>query len=210
LGGLSDASAEPIRDGQQSAQASNTGDLPSPAQGTWRIEMRYLPIGHRGHAHLTLVDPDGKPRQQLHGLAESRNTGEIMTFGPDGSKLVVRSDRRMPEEKTPKIADVAHGSYDEIVRGKWARGLRTANEITKRDFDYKGYDPSYEMGSDGGQIQNSNSVAYTLGRAMGLDLDGAIRDAGMERRFSGWNRHLLDPDYRRYVAPPQFSVGTTP
>ncbi len=211
LGGLSDASAEPSSDDQRLAQASNAEDLPPPAQGTWRIELRYLPILHRGHAFLALVDPNGRSQRQLHGLSESRNTAEIQAFGQDGSKLEAGSDHEFRiGEQTPKIADVAHGSYDEVVRGKWARGLRAANEITDRDFDYKGHDPSYELGSDGGQIQNSNSVAYTLGRAMGLDLDGAIRDAGMERRFSGWNRNLLDTDYRRYVAPPQFAVSTAP
>jgi hypothetical protein len=181
LGGLSDASAEPIRDGQQLAQASTASDLPPPAQGTWRIELRYLPIGHRGHAFLTLVDPEGK--------TQARTT---------------------MWERSSKVDDVAHGTYDEIVREKWARGLQTKNEINERDFDYKGHDPSYELGTDGGQIQNSNSAAYTFGRTMDLDLDGALRDAGMERRFSGWNRFLLDPNYRRYFAPPTFPIADAP
>jgi hypothetical protein len=91
------------------------------------------------------------------------------------------------------------------VRGKWARGQQTADEINKRNLDYKSDDLSYEiLGGKGGQIQNSNSAAYTYGKAMDLDLDGVIRDAGIERRLPGWGRNLLDPGYQPYVAPPTF------
>jgi len=69
---------------------------------------------------------------------------------------------------------------------------------------------AYEFGGKGGQIQNSNSVAFTLGKAMGLDLSRALRDKGMMRTFSGWDRDLLDPKYQRYVAPPMFSVTNAP
>jgi hypothetical protein len=45
---------------------------------------------------------------------------------------------------------------------------------------------------------------------MGLDLDGALREAGKARKFSGWGRDLLDPNYKRYVAPPVFPNDRTP
>ena len=35
----------------------------------WKIELKYLPIAHRGHAFLALVDHDGKVVGELHGLA---------------------------------------------------------------------------------------------------------------------------------------------
>jgi len=198
--------------GDPSPRAPNTDGLPAPTQGTWRIELRYMPIGHRGHAFLTLVDPEGRTKGELHGLAQSRNTGEVVPFGADGSKLVAQAppDRTPMWQRSSKVADVAHGPYDEIVRGTWASGLRASDEINQRDFDYKSHDPSYELGGDGGQIQNSNSAAYTLGRVMGLDLDRAVHDAGMGRRFSGWNRDLLGPDYQRYVAPPTLPVAQAP
>lgn len=89
--------------------------------------------------------------------------------------------------RSKKVDDVAYGPYDDIVRGKWGRGQQIADEITRRKFDYKGDDPSYEIvGGSGGQIQNSNSVAYTFGKGMDLDLDSAVRAAGIERRFPGW------------------------
>jgi hypothetical protein len=105
--------------------------------------------------------------------------------------------------QSKKVGDVAYGNYDDIVRSKWARGQQIADEINRRNFDYKGDDLSYEIfGGSGGQIQNSNSAAYTYGHGMGLDLDSAVRDAGIERRLPGWGRNILDPKYDRYVAPP--------
>ena len=190
--------------------ASDDSRLPPDAHGAWRIELRYLPIGHRGHAFLTLVDPEGNDAGQLHGLAVSRNTGKVVPLGADGAQLQAFTDREMPRDKTTKIGDLAAGTYDEIVRGKWARGLQAADEINKRDFDYKGDDLSYEIvGGNGGQIQNSNAVAHTFGKAMDLDLDGATRDAGIERKFPGSGRDILNPGYDRYVAP-QFPRPDTP
>ena len=192
--------------------------LPPEKHGAWRIELRYLPIDvpgilplvNRGHAFLTLVDPEGKPVKQLHGRAQSKHTGEIKTMGSDDDRLVVPDDDWMSPERTRKISDVAAGTYDDIVRGKWTRGLQAADEINGRNLDYKGDDASYEaFGGSGGQIQNSNSVAHTFGRAMDLDLSTAIHDAGLDRKFPGWGRDLLDPSYKPYVAPPMFPPDDT-
>jgi|HubBroStandDraft_5_1064220.scaffolds.fasta_scaffold363283_2 hypothetical protein len=128
-------------------------------------------------------------------------------MGVDGSRLkgyILPAESKMGE-KSKKVGDVAYGTYDDIVRGRWARGQQIAGEITRQNFDYKGDDLSYEIvGGDGGQIQNSNSAAYTYGKGMDLDLDSAVRDAGIERRLPGWGRDLLEPSYKRYEAPPQF------
>jgi hypothetical protein len=194
---------------------SSKDRLPPDAHGAWRIELRHYPIGHRSHAFLTLVDPDGKVQGELHGLAFSRNGPVLspdeperpMPIGIDGSRLrgyILPGESPMGE-KSKKVGDAAYGTYDEIVRGKWARGQQIADEITRHNFDYKGDDLSYEIvGGKGGQIQNSNSAAYTYGKGMGLDLDSAVRDAGIERRLPGWGRNIIDPGYDRYVAPPQF------
>jgi len=115
------------------------------------------------------------------------------------------------KEPTREIGTVASGSAGDIME-IWERGKKAAQAINDdpKSFDYKAHDPAYEFGGNGGQIQNSNSVAYTLGRAMGLDLDGVIKQAGAERKFSGWGRNLLDPKYDRYVAPPQLAVTDAP
>ena len=181
---------------------------PAPDSDKWRIELRRHPIFHRGHAVLALVDPDGETVDELNGMAQSRNTNEIVPMGVDGMRLVVTEKPQFPEAQP--IGVLAAGSYDDIVKDRWTRGVAAARQITARDYDYKGHDPAYEFGGSGGEIQNSNSVAYTLGRAMGLDSDAVLGRSGTERRFSGWGRNLLDPNYRRYVAPPQFAVSDTP
>jgi hypothetical protein len=194
---------------------SSKDRLPPDAHGAWRIELRHYPIGHRSHALLTLVDPSGDVRGELHGLAFSRS-GRVrlpdepepsMAMGIDGSRLGGRAFRGKSDmgAKSEKVGDVAYGAYDDIVRGKWARGQQTADEIDRRNFDYKGDDISYEtIGGKGGQIQNSNSAAYTYGKAMDLDLDSIVKDAGIERRLPGWGRNILGQGYDRYIAPPQF------
>jgi hypothetical protein len=199
----------------------STNRLPPDAHGAWRIELRHYPIGHRSHAFLTLVDPDGKVQGELHGLAFSRN-GPVpspdepekpVSIGVDGSRLggyILPSESPMGAN-SQKVGEVANGTYDDIVRGKWARGQQIADEITRRNFDYKGDDLSYEIvGGRGGQIQNSNSAAYTYGKGMDLDLDSAVRDAGIERRLPGWGRNILSQGYDRYVAPPTFPNAWTP
>ena len=173
----------------------------------WTIELRYHPIFHRGHAFWVLVDPDGNDKAEMHGLARSRNTGEIADVGMDGADLVVQS---RPEGEpyfewgATRIGIVASGNYDDIVVGKWNTGQKAAITINKGNFDYKAHDPAFEIGGNGGQIQNSNSVAFTLGHAMGVDLESTSRSTGNGRRFPGGDRNLLDPGYKRYVVPPMF------
>jgi hypothetical protein len=186
---------------------------PTAAPGQWRIELRRHPILHRGHAVLALVDPTGETVAELNGMAKSRNADtdnpdKTVPIGVDGSRLVVTERIHFPNAR--RVGIVATGSYDDIVNGQWARGVDAARRITAKNYDYKGHDPAYEFGGSGGEIQNSNSVAYTLGRAMDLDLDAALNRSGTQRRFSGWGRDLLDPNYKRYVAPPQFAVSDTP
>ncbi len=181
--------------------------------GKWRIELRYLPIAHRGHAFLALVDDKGDIAGELHGLACSKHapmkpSRDPMKIGVDGSDLVAThfEGRRYGGKR---ISTVGSGSREEMER-LWADGIEAAEAINSKKFDYKAHDPAYEFGGDGGQIRNSNSVAFTLGQAMGLDLSGAMRDAEMTRTFSGRDRDLLDPKYQRYVAPPMFPVTNAP
>lgn len=191
----------------------NDAEIMYPNQnGDWRIELRYLPIAHRGHAFLALVQGRGKGEvvEELHGLSQSRNTNGIVPVGMDGARLFATNSASM-EKDIKTVAAVASGSQEEMKK-IWARGVQASEAISNKNYDYKAHDPSYELGTDGGQIQNSNSVAFTLGKAMGLDLDlnRVLREKGMTRTFSGWGRDLLDPKYERYVAPPTFPVRDAP
>jgi hypothetical protein len=204
----------PLDGGEPKPTLVGGGQEPVPERqpDEWQIELRRLPILHRGHAVLVLRGPNGE-MEELNGLAQSRNTGQLTNFGLDGMKLVAQADTGERPRYAPgaePVAVLATGSREQIVNGLWARAKRAAQEINDQNFDYKGHDPAYEFGGSGGAIQNSNSVAYTLSRAMGFDPDKIMRDAGVERRFSGWGRDLLDTSYKRYVAPPQFAAQDAP
>ncbi len=80
--------------------------------------------------------------------------------------------------------------------------------MNAKNLDYKAHDISYELGTDGGQIQNSNSANFSFGKPMHLDLSTAIRNKGLERVLPGWARDVLDPTYQPYVAPPQVRPDT--
>lgn len=202
-----------MTDPKSAAAILYPGQQSNSATGNWSIELRYLPIGHRGHAFLALVDDRGDVAGELHGLAYSKHAPmkparDPMKLGVDGSDLVATHFGGLEYGGKP-ISTVGSGSREEMEK-LWADGIEAAEAINSQKFDYKAHDPAYEFGGKGGQIQNSNSVAFTLGKAMGLDLSRALRDKGMMRTFSGWDRDLLDPKYQRYVAPPMFSVTNAP
>ena len=188
-----------------------------PNQGEpWRIELKYKTIGHRGHAYLALVDGKDRLVRELHGLGISKHTGEEMMMADDGADLRGRDKPARPDGKpimsgkNVSIGTVMSGTREEVER-KWSQGVATMNAINEKEFDYKSHDISYEFGTDGGQIQNSNSFIYTVGKAQGFDLDRAIENARMSPRvLSGWGRDLLDPRCERYVAPPTFPVRDAP
>lgn len=188
-----------------------------PDQGkSWRIELKYKTIAHRGHAYLALVDGDDKLVRELHGLGISKNTGKPMMMAGDGADLRGRDyEARLDGKpilsgKNISIGTVTSGTREEIER-KWAQGVEAMNAIDAMEFDYKSHDPTYELGTDGGEIQNSNSYIYTVGKAQGFDLDRVIENAKINPRvLSGWGRDLLDPKYQRYVAPPTFPVRDAP
>ena len=108
------------------------------------------------------------------------------------------------------IATVASGSAEEI-NGLWQRGKQAMDDINAKKPDYKAVDVAYELGHPtGGDIQNSNSTIFTIGRKMGLPLNSAIQDAGLERKFPGWGRDLLDLKRRPFVGEPPLAVRAAP
>jgi len=208
--------------------------LPGNEDGEWSIDYYYHPILHRGHAYPVLIDPQGRVREELHGLAYDRNTGDITSVGRDGNALVGLRWQNPNYETDTKdhqshhlgegqqlIGNAVAGSYSDIVQGLWRRAMAAADQINTKNFDYKGHDPAYELGSErGGQVQNSNSVANTLGLAMGVEphctLKGLACNQGWQRKFPGMDNNLLDPSYRRYRYPitavedPSLRQGSSP
>ena len=122
----------PARKDLENVQPQDVDKLPAEMPNDWHIELRYLPIGPYAHAYLALVDPSGTTQRELHGLARSRNTGELVPMGMDGAHLVgVQPDRRYFGDSTQRIATVYSGPYDDAVRGKWRSGLQAAVDMNK-------------------------------------------------------------------------------
>ncbi|HYD08035.1 MAG TPA: hypothetical protein VEC60_20030, partial [Reyranella sp.] len=118
----------------QTAQTASSNARP------WKIELRRHPIFHRGHAILALVDPNGKTVAELNGMPKSRNADterpdKVMTISGDGSRLVVTTDIQFGDGAEP-VEVVAAGSREDIA-ARWQRGLRAAQEITAKNYDYK-------------------------------------------------------------------------
>ena len=213
--------------GEENIAANNDRPLPEPIKGDgpWQIELRYLPIGPRGHAYFVLVDPQGNLREELHGLAYSRNTGNEQVMGKDGDRLMgFRASVKPKMGWQPLVGHVDDGSYEDIVQnkegtGRWQSAKNALKAINEQNFDYKADDPAFESGvsASGGQIQNSNSVAYTLLRRMASNSkDDPVAQQGWQDKFPGWGRDLLDPKYRPYRYPvtavedPSLRQGSSP
>lgn len=175
--------------------------------GDWKIVLMNHPIAHRGHAYFALVRGEKEVVSELHGFGFSKNTGDQQDLATDGANLEGRE--RIAGFKSEPIGILKTGSREEIEK-IWAKGASAIGAINEKKFDYKPSDISFELGTDGGQIQNSNSVAYTVSKAMGFDADRLLQENGKIRRFPGWGRDLLDPKYERYVAPPVFPVRDAP
>lgn len=85
----------------------------------------------------------------------------------------------------------------------WQRGMSAMNAINSdKTIDYKVFDPSFLAGGSGGQIQNSNSAIYTLGRAMKANRGGASMPfhrkcglVGMLRIFLVFGLSACERDY---------------
>ena len=207
--------------GEGNILRNNDSPLPDNASGDWQIKLQYLPIGPRGHAYFVLFDPQGKPREELHGLAFSRNTGSEAAMGADGDRLMgVRTltARMSDRDDVGDVGHIAEGSFADIVGKRWASAKNALKEINGQNFDYKADDPAFELGlsRSGGQIQNSNSVAYTLLRRMISGRDDPVAQQGWQAKFPGWGRDLLDPKYRPYRYPvtavedPNLRQGSSP
>lgn len=208
------------------------GEAENPAPGTSRIELCYWPVVYNGHAFLRRVNADGSI-EELHGFPASRNPDtsdgdkrpleeRINDEVPperavgDGARLMVRHEAKPSVDNSNykpshRVAILVSGSSGEIDK-IWQRGREAGDALNKDKgtFDYKAYDLSFPLGGNGGQIQNSNSAIYTVGRAMKLNLDGVVERAGVARKLPGWGRDLFDPKNERFVASDQFPVQNAP
>jgi len=152
--------------------------------------------GHTGHLYLALVDDSGQELETLQGGPASRKPGgtfDTSVDAPFGNwhdvapvaalhwvnrslrlKPVVKLDSNgeplLDQNKQPIAASKTLASGDPAeVNAIWQRGIDAAVKLSNDDT-YKGiqYVPQ--------GVTNSNAIAYTLSRAMGLEPPSDIPD----------------------------------
>jgi hypothetical protein len=145
-----------------------TEPMPKRSHGTWSIERLQHPIlfGLAGHNYLVLRDTEGNVVAELHGLATDAITGEWKYIGKEkGDMLKVWEfdTSRYPniEPNFPGLV-VANGDESQVMM-LWNRAMGCAQEINDRDIPYPTWGFDFR-----GITENSNSVAYTLSRCMGI------------------------------------------
>lgn len=170
---------------------------PSATPDDWRIDLKYLPVGYHGRSFLALVDPDGMTVNELHGLRDAKDAYDAS--GP-AARLSVAHDTiddtnppRFDDKKdaVSHIATIASGSENEMAR-LWSLGRQAGTAIDQRALDHDAYDKPDGGGAN--HVHVGNAVTYTLAKAMGLDVPGAIEAIGMPQKFPGHDRDLLEGD----------------
>lgn len=169
----------------------------------YRIELRSFNIGAGegegtrpglGFAHnflvLVMVPPNGEPVPiaQFHGHSFDRTKGKPNRFDATGGGRLEYLETRNAEElrfvwgdskNHPKFI-LATGTRQEM-EAIWNRARPTGDWINKQDFTY------WPLGT------NSNSVIYTMARAMGFDITG----------------QPIDPKTGRHIEAPGRSIDLT-
>lgn len=142
---------------------------PQPIPGNWSIQFMQHPLlfGFAGHNYLTLRDADGTIVSELHGLATDNTTGMWKFVGTKSSDILqvwnFENQRYYLAEKTFPGIILSQGNQEEM-KMLWNRGLICKDSINTRRISYPPYGVSFKN-----ETTNSNSVAYTLSKCMGLD-----------------------------------------
>lgn len=167
----------------------------------WRIDLKYLPVGYHGRSFLALVNPDGLTANELHGLREAKDAdagaGLPARLAVSHDKIENGSLPRFDAKKdgVRHIATIASGPENEMAR-LWSLGRQAGEAINRRALSH---DPDNiaNTGSGSELVHGGNTTAYTLAKAMGLDVFVTIKAAGLGQKFPGYDRDLLAPGQGR-------------
>lgn len=146
-----------------------TRPMPKPTPGNWSIQFMQHPLlfGFAGHNYLTLRDTKGAVISELHGLATDPNTGNWKYVGSQPSDILqvweFQNGRYYLSGKSfPGI--ILREGKEEDMKTLWAMAHACVEPINQKKISYPPYGISFRN-----ETTNSNSVAYTLARCMGLD-----------------------------------------
>lgn len=140
-----------------------------PATGYWTIYsvQKTLPIlGQVGsvlgtHNYLVMVEPDGTPFQELHGVYTDHFT---VNGGNVGNYLEVQKwqpDEYMRDQTILSAKEVMYGSQTDIQ-------TQFDKAFDSVEVDLNGTHDLYDGAELVGQSYNSNSVWYTAVQALGI------------------------------------------
>ena len=148
----------------------NSITYPTPRiyNGVWSIEKLQYPLVMRlaGHNYLALRNDKGEIVSELHGLAtdEVTNTWKYIGTGNNEYLKVWEFDASIFEATKNVLPGVVLSTGDEmIMRTLWGKGVLCKEKINEKNIPYPAFGISmYET-------KNSNAVAYTLSKCMGLE-----------------------------------------
>jgi len=146
-----------------------TRPIPKPVTGNWSIQFMQHPLlfGFAGHNYLALRAQDGTIVSELHGLATDPGTNSWKYIGSKATDILrvweFGSSKYYIAEKTFPGIILKEGAKEEIER-LWSMGQSCAHPINMKNIAYPPYGFSFKN-----ETTNSNSVAYTLAKCMGLD-----------------------------------------
>lgn len=142
--------------------------MPEPKLGNWSIEFKQHPLlfGFAGHNYLALRDDSGMIVSELHGLATDKMSGTWKYIGSRPSDILqvweFEKGKYLSGTSFPGI--ILKEGTGEDVRMLWNSAETCMEEINRKRIPYPPYGFSLRN-----ETLNSNSVAYTLSRCMGLD-----------------------------------------
>lgn len=156
------------------------------SKGYFSIQLMQQPLvfGIAGHNYLVLRDSNNQIKEELHGLATDTITGSWKYIGNDTTDVLKVWKFAGPHfyiaQKNYSGVTLSYGD-EKTITTIWQKAIPCVSEINNLQIKY----PPYGMNIRG-DTENSNSVAYTLTRCMGLDAEhlGLITP--------GWGKNLLD------------------
>lgn len=143
--------------------------MPQPIPGNWSIQFMQHPLlfGFAGHNYLALRDADGSIISEIHGLATDNITGMWKYVGTNSTDILQVWQFENPHfylaEKTFPGIILTQGTEQEM-KSVWAQGAACEQPINTQRIPYPPYGISFKN-----ETTNSNSVAYTISKCMGLN-----------------------------------------
>ena len=163
------------------------------ASGNYSIVLRQAPIPRIGggvHYYWALLDPTGRVVRELHGEAYNRTKKRIATFLD-----ILRGDNqltffeyqgasRWDARKLQDTKTFFSGTLQEVM-DRWNSAKRLGAFLNTKNIDYRAFDTDLFSET---YAPNSNAAAYSLGGAMGFELERLPSPPGEPFLLPGWLR----------------------